>query len=87
MENYPIKWKCSNTPKVTHFLFYLESLKSRSHTAAVYQNDMYIFGGEGQDPTLHKFNFGTQSTSHIESTKLLPLGQTLTTQDTNHHTV
>ena len=73
------------------FSFYEESLKSSYHTAVVYQDAMYIFGGKGENfavyATLHKYLFGTQSTSHIESTKLLPLGQILSTQDRIHHTV
>ena len=87
-------------PEGKSFWFYLESLKSSEHTAVVFKDAMYVFGGSGetsglfgrnstviQHTTLHKYIFGTQSTWHIESTKLLLHGQTSTTQDRSHHTV
>ena len=78
-------------PEGKSFWFYLESLKSSQHTAVVFKDAMYVFGGREygstQHTTLHKYIFGTQSTWHIESTKLLLHGQTSTTQDRSHHTV
>src|SRR5271165_7094927 len=90
MENNPIKWKCSKTPMVSHF----HSMKNHSNPVitlllSIRMPCIYLEVGVKILLSIqHCTNiYLVLNPHHVESTKLLPLGQILSTQDRIHHTV